>query len=70
MSALSGIYFHASGSALLPLILHIVLSTLVKLGICGFLGSVGISIWALDAVTLKEISAFVLKMISADKYDL
>lgn len=65
MLALSGIYFHAS--ALLSLILHVVLSAIVKLYICGFLGSVGISTWAWDAVTLKEIPAFVLKIILTDK---
>lgn len=70
MSALSGIYFHGYVSALLPLMLHIVLSTLVKLDICGFLGYVGISKWAWDAETLKEIWAFVLKIILADKCDL
>lgn len=41
MSALSGIYFHAYASALLPLIfIAHVLSTLVTVYICGFLGSV------------------------------
>lgn len=68
MSALSGIYFHAS--ALLSLILHIFLSTLVKLYICVFLASIGICTWAWDAVTLKEIPAFVLKIILAAKDDL
>lgn len=68
MSALSGIYFHTS--ALLSLILHIVLSAIVKLYIYGFLGSVGISTWAWDAVTLKEIPAFVLNIILGDKDDL
>lgn len=68
MSALPGIYFHVS--ALLSLTLHVIFSTIAKLYICGFPGSIGASIWTWDAVTLKEIPTFVLKIILTDKADL